>query len=490
MDLPPFRCQNAGNEAQSLMRGDISYALTAMANLYYHSQMHELIFLIAFLFAASLFLVFRQKRAVSPSDFFFAAFFVQYGIHASLTPGFLQLREYASSAAATYEQYLLGLTVAYLGIIFGFVFGRRVFRVNVGRGGQRVSRDREHFMWLYIFSVSLLILMVFVQGPGLPVTAEYVKFFVGLSGHEYTYIRRVMFHENPYLLISEMFRYSLTALVFSGWVYFLVHRKPFHAKGISMAGLLLIFIVAGMQLNKYPFVYFIAAIGLVVFYDKFFRGALLIGPGFYARSFLVILSLLFLVYFLYIVQYRALLLNDEITFSEIFELLIYRVFFASNDALRLWFEAFPSVIDHLGFNNIGLFRLFGVDYVNVTVLLPELFLGEVLTSFQAGFVGSAYAGFGILGIIIVSVIVGIIVSYADFFSATRRTHFGKVVVASVLSLNLISLTSREFHTALLSGGVLSAIMVAGLGGMLSLHLREAVGRRTLVRGFHLKTPPR
>jgi hypothetical protein len=481
MDLPPFRCQNAGNEAQSLMRGDISYALTAMANLYYHSQMHELIFLIAFLFAASLFFVFRQKRAVSPSDFFFAAFFVQYGIHASLTPGFLQLREYASSDAATYEQYLLGLTVAYLGIIFGFVFGRRVFRVNIGWRGQWISSDREHIMWIYLFSVSLLILMVFVQGPGLPVTAEYVKFFVGMSGHEYTHIRRVMFEGNPYLLISEMLRYSLTALIFSGWVYFLVHRKRFHVKALSMAGLLLIFIVAGMQLNKFPFVYFISLIVLVVFYDKFFRGTLSIRPRFYAQSVLVVVAGLFLVYFLYIVQYRTLLMNNEISFSEIFELLIYRVFYASNDALRLWFEAFPSVIDYLGFNNIGLFRLFGFDYVNVTVVLPELFLGEVLTSFQAGFIGSAYAGFGILGIIIVSILVGIIVSYADFFAATRRTHFGKVVVASVLSLNLIALTSREFHTALLSGGVLSAIMVAGVGGVLGVHLRIVIGRGALLR---------
>lgn len=401
-----------------------------------------------------------------------------------MTPGFLQLRGYADATAGAYEQYLVGLTVTYLGIILGFIIGRRVFRVTMRWTESYISHDNEHLMWLFIFSVALIILMVIVQGAGLPVTLEYVKYFIGVSEYNYTQIRRVIFEGHLYTIVSELLRYSITALIYSGWVYFIVYGRRIHVKLLSIVGLFIVFIVAGMQLNKYPFVYFIAIIVLVVLYSKQNRGALLIGPRFYAYSFLAFISALILVYLLYMIQYMELLLNNDLSFNELFEILVYRVFFASNDALRLWFDAFPSVVGYLGIENIGLFRHFGADYTNVTVLIPELYLGEVLTSFQAGFIGSAYAGFGILGIIIVSILVGILVSYCDFFSATRRTRFGKVVVASVLSLNLISLTSREFHTALLSGGVLSAIMVASVGGALGVLVRTTMWGGAQARGVH------
>jgi len=61
-----------------------------------------------------------------------------------MTPGFLQLRGYADATAGAYEQYLVGLTVTYLGIILGFIIGRRVFRVTMRWTESYISHDNEH----------------------------------------------------------------------------------------------------------------------------------------------------------------------------------------------------------------------------------------------------------------------------------------------------------------------------------------------------------
>jgi hypothetical protein len=450
--------------------------------------MYQLLFITSFLFAVALFIRFRRRRTISPSDFFFTALFIQYGIHAGLSPNFLQLSDFANNASIYYEKYLLGLSIAYLGSIFGFVLGRRIFVFNATPRGPE-AHNQEYLMWLLVVSISLLIFMMVLQGAGLPVTAEYIKYFLGVSSYDYTYIRRVMFDGHPYVIGSEMLRYSVTALIYSGLVYFVLHARSKGRRVLYIATLLCIFILAGMQLNKYPFIYFLGLIILVIFYDRLYRGTTNITIRSYFYAVLAFFGFLFLIFIFYIVQYRDTIINGSLSYHELSGLVIYRAFFASNDALRLWFQAFPEMINYTGITNIGLLRVFGVEYVNVTTVIPEIFLGDVLTSLQAGYIGSAYASFGFIGIGVVSFIVGVIASYCDYFSGTRRSLFGRVVVASVLSLNLVSFTSREFHTALVSGGVFSVIFAIGLGYLLRSYFRSSVMSVSL-RGVYATTANR
>lgn len=408
--------------------------------------------------------IYFRKPMITALDGFFFFFMLQYGPHTLfLTPLHRSAIEISRDSAPLF---LNGMTVAYLvvslGLAFGhlFDFSRLAMRPfpNVFGGG----------VPLILAVGAYVIPFAAVQGPGLETTREYVSAFLGFSQYSYVELRREIFAETPYEQLASLTRQTSTAILFAYLVSYTIREPALRLLSVPTAGVL--FVLCGMQMNKFPFVYFMALAFVVGFtYWQLNQKR----PMSQAKKLLAFTGFavfaLTLIGTLYSIQYS----ENSLSISDIANVIVYRISLVSSDTLRLWFDFFPNVEPHTEFDNIGpIASLLGHAPVNPTIAVPEYYEPKVLTTFQSGFIGSGWASYGYVGVGISSLIVGLFVALIArlqwAFRADRTAH----PFLCVLTLNMFFFTTRELHTAALSGGTVSLLIL-----FFMTHFVAASGRR-------------
>ncbi len=406
-----------------------------------------------------------RRPFITALDGFFFFFTLQYGPHTLfLTPMHRLANEEITRDSA--PLFLIGMTVAYLCVSLGFAFGHfadfskvaiKPFPNIFGRG-----------MPLVVLTAIYIAPFAVVQGPGLETTREYISAFMGQSQYSYVEIRRVIFAETPYEQLASLTRQTSTAILFAYLIAYSIREPAIRLLSIPALGIL--FVMCGMQMNKFPFVYFLALAFVVGFtywqlnQRKPMSQAkkVLAFGGFAVFAFTLIGTL-------YSFQYK----ENQLSITDIADVIIYRIGLVSSDTLRLWFDFFPNMEPFTGFNNIGpIANAFGQQPVNPTIAIPEEYVPHALTTFQSGFIGSGYASFGFSGIAVSAVIVGVFVAVIAKLQWAFRTDRAAHPFLCVLTLNMFFFTTRELHTAMLSGGTVSVLLL-----FLGIHFLGASGRR-------------
>ena len=224
---------------------------------------------------------------------------------------------------------------------------------------------------------------------------------------------------------------------------------------------LLLFGICASQLSKFPFVYY-AVLFFYVFALVRQRNVLqFLSVRFTLMAVAAGILSLGLLYLLYRLQYGENLAARAMSGETIFTLLWYRPFFAVNDALHLWFEVFPERHSYVGLSGIGLLAALGISggVADPTTLVPVIVMGDRLTTLQTGFMGSGYAAFGLAGLILYSLVTGILVWMMSELPFRFTNAAVRAAGLAVLGLNMYFLTTRQLHTALLSGGLLSTTLL-------------------------------
>lgn len=388
-----------------------------------------------------------KGEGILPLDFFVIFFILQYGLHAGYPGGMLRLS--AGLGAGAEESYLLLLSVSYIGLAIGLTQPFRIVTPGSLVLKEYVLSPRRYIYLGLVFSF----LIAITQFPDFSVYREYLKYLFGSSDFSYVQLRREIFQGDIFTTITNLLRQSATVSLFLiGLLFFILGKN---STALAMAGLL--FFTCAAQLNKFPYVYYVLSAVILVMTLKG-HGRLMAEYDFKKIAIISIgvVFLFFLLSRLYVFQYSEELAGGLVSSQDISNVLPYRLFFASNDGLRLWVDYFSST-PFIGFANIQLLAdFFGLNYFNPPAEIPYHYLGVELTTIQVGFIGSSYASFGLVGVFLNSLIIAIMVREFSSFVMSIRQYEIRSLFLTVLSINMIFLQTREFHTALVSGGVLIA----------------------------------
>lgn len=390
--------------------------------------------------------VFTRKRGGWALDSFLLLFSIQYGPHTLWITGFHRVADLVSPGDT--ERFLVGMSIAYLCVAIGLVAASGVSFEWAAQRSFPVQGNSD----VILVIISLLYVLPFIaaQGLTLPVTSEYLRAFSGSSFFDYDELRREMFAGSTYERLASITRQTTTAILFS----YIIRRCLQHP--MSLLVLLpcaaTVFLLCSLQMNKFPFVYYFMLIiltylsvaGIRSLKDGLFKLFLLFLGAVGAVAILIVL---------YRFQYNR-------ATNEVMEVLIYRIFYCSSDTLRLWYDYFPAKEEFLNLRGVPLTaRLSGQTYVNPTVVVPESLLTGRITSFQVGFMGSGYACYGFVGVAVYSIVAGVIASVMASIQHAFHHDPGAKSFLAVLTLNVFFLTTRELHTAMLSGGTVSVILL-------------------------------
>lgn len=404
-----------------------------------------------------------RRPLITALDGFFFFFTLQYGPHTLFLTPMHRLGNDISRDSA--PLYLIGMAITYLTVSLGILLGqlfdfsrlaRRPFPNLFGRG-----------IPLIVLTVLYVVPFAAVQGPGLETTREYISGFLGQSQYSYIEIRRVLFAETPYERLAAITRQTTTAIFFAYLVLYTI-REP-ALRMLSVPSAMVLFVMCGMQMNKFPFVYF-AALTFIIGFTYWQRSRtkplsqakrLLAFAGFAIFAFVLIGTL-------YSIQYN----ENDMSVTSIVDVILYRVGLVSSDGLRLWFDYYPNVEPFVEFDNIGpLAEALGHAPRNPTIAIPEHYVPNVITTFQSGFVGSGYASYGFVGVGVSAILVGIFVSMISRLQWAFRGDNAAQPIICVMTLNMFFFTTRELHTAALSGGTVSTFIL-----FLVIHFIAASGR--------------
>lgn len=398
----------------------------------------------------------RPRGAVTTMDMFFILLSIQFGPHAVLPHPF---REVALLVPEVYPYYAAGVGLAYFGIAFGlFLFGSLAGTRNARPFPFR-GRDIGPRAIPIIIGVALVYILFFVafQGFNLSRTLSYLNFFRGDSLYTYAELRRELYAEDAALSLTAVTRQSFSAIIYAVLIYASMHSKKWRLVLIAIA--LLLFVICCMQMNKFPVLYYSVITALVVFFNRAYKTGEFISAKAVAAALAGIVLFSLTLYTLYNLQYSDAIAAGLVTDDRVMFRVFSRPFTANHDALYLWFAHFPSTFEFVGFRNVTpVVKMFHLTYFSPMVEIPALYT-RVTTTYQAGFIGSSYASFGYPGIVAFSVLVSAIVVAIVKFETRLDVRWQRVAYVSVVGMNFYFLSSRELHTALLSGGIVLAPLI-------------------------------
>jgi oligosaccharide repeat unit polymerase len=144
----------------------------------------------------------------------------------------------------------------------------------------------------------------------------------------------------------------------------------------------------------------------------------------------------------------------------IMELLQYRMGGETTRTLQLYFYIYPDTFPHLlGFSSSILSGLFGVKEVLDPSRVVRSYIAfgttdDATGSWNAAFIGTAWADFSFLGVVIQSMLVGMLLSYYHKWYLKDKSN--PIVVGTYVSLAFSSINLAE-------GNLLTALLTGGLG---------------------------
>ncbi|MDR6304578.1 hypothetical protein GGQ85_002288 [Nitrobacter vulgaris] len=139
----------------------------------------------------------------------------------------------------------------------------------------------------------------------------------------------------------------------------------------------------------------------------------------------------------------------------------YRAFDISNEALLEFFGAFPERISHTwGANIRTLAMIWGLDYTPAFDLVSRVWRGTGGSTTTAMFIADAWADFSYLGVFGFSIVAGVICRAIDLILLTRGKTILAISVLAATFLGIYNLMISALPTAVLSGGLVIAPLMA------------------------------
>ena len=405
----------------------------------------------------------RPHKEVSVVDYFMFFFSITFGPHLILLP---YLSEWGpsmwrySSNAGHVTLYLI-LIITYCGLCIGMVVGRTIFPVpRISFSSRGKTRQKVYYSLFYLVTVLYLVGFI-LSDPATLIEkiTTYVSYTLSQADFSYSHIRRELFADTRLFKIEAATRYTISASFFACVVGIAAYERDNYIKAAPLCAAL--FLLCAISFNKLTLVYYLLLIMMVSFHvnralNKWSLNNIKIPTSVLRILFLAVWAFSMMVYF----QYKDSLYELTNVFKRILALTVYRPFFAAGDILALYADVYPERLPYTYFSNIGLFsKIFGFDLRIPDIEVRNAIIGEYPTTFPAGFIGSSYASFGYAGVFVISILVGIIVQYLLFFSYRMRNHCLKAAFNAASGMSTFFLSAISFHTAILSGGVLSTPII-------------------------------
>jgi hypothetical protein len=149
--------------------------------------------------------------------------------------------------------------------------------------------------------------------------------------------------------------------------------------------------------------------------------------------------------------------------TEIFKVVYFRVFEATNQALLENFATFPFVHPYMWGTNIRpVAILMGLPYLPAFSIVAHTWYGTYDVTSNALFIADAWADFSYLGVTVFGLIAGAVCRSIDVtFLANGKTVVGVAVLGAAF-FGIFTLLVTSLNAALFSGGLLLAPILAGL----------------------------
>ncbi|MEL7691461.1 O-antigen polymerase [Citromicrobium bathyomarinum] len=410
-------------------------------------------------YIALLFVLIRSRfPTISPVTFFVSIYFLQYGPHTLIRPW----RDLSANVSDTIElRYILAITLVNVILALTILAIRSLMpqllnrRIDTGDLRHLLIRDTRTATAILAVGFMICGLFYLVELMGPPRLATILGYFAGNTNFTYEEIRRELFAGTPIEILMNYSRQTISICLVLASVFIFYRFRQLRL--IATLSIIATFIFTMIQMNKFPLIYTILCIIIMAFIV--YKGRLSLSSKEYFFLPLVILAIPTLLLSLYLIQYRSAIDEGYVEVADLYKLVFYRGTFAQADALRLWFNEFPDRTQFLGVANLGTFAsVLGQETFEVTSFIPQTYF-RAETTYQAGFIGSGYASFGWYGIVAFAVIGGAIATLSTIL--INRIYFADIraILTVALSMNMYFFNSREFSTALLSGGIMPLFLV-------------------------------
>jgi hypothetical protein len=145
------------------------------------------------------------------------------------------------------------------------------------------------------------------------------------------------------------------------------------------------------------------------------------------------------------------------------EFVYYRVFEVGNQALLENFATFPFIHPHTwGANIRPVAMLLGLPYVPSYSIVADTWYGTYDQTNPALFIADAWADFSYIGVIMFSLIAGAVCRSIDAVFLVHGKTVVSIAVMGATFIGVFTLLVIALNTALFSGGLLLAPILAGL----------------------------
>ena len=153
----------------------------------------------------------------------------------------------------------------------------------------------------------------------------------------------------------------------------------------------------------------------------------------------------------------------EVDGMEALSFLYYRAFDISNEAVLEFFGAYPDRLPHSWGSNIHLLtKILGIKYSPSFETVARLWRGTGGSTTTAMFIADAWADFSYAGVIVFSIVAGVICRAIDLALLTRGKTVVAIAVLAAAFMGIYNLMISALPTAMLSGGLVLPPVLAAI----------------------------
>jgi oligosaccharide repeat unit polymerase len=151
----------------------------------------------------------------------------------------------------------------------------------------------------------------------------------------------------------------------------------------------------------------------------------------------------------------------ELDSSEVLSFFYYRAFDISNEAVLEFFGAYPGRLPHAWGSNIHLLaKILGLEYAPSFDSVSRVWRGTGGSTTTAMFIADAWADFSFAGVIVFSIVAGVICRAIDLALLARGKTVIAVAVLAAAFIGIYNVMISALPTAVLSGGLVLPPLLA------------------------------
>jgi hypothetical protein len=401
---------------------------------------------------------------ISTFTFFFAGMFVFQVVGLPFSGGINELlNRYAVAPHVKYLQFVL-IHLAMMSVILGAGLARMVdprvvqMRHYFTRGESRVRRDQLQYgvaLMAGVYAVACLFWIA--RFPFSEFGYNIVAFLTGAFERESYYATRhglsAVLRERSGVLtwIVEKTLYGTLPFLVIYTVYAYVERLRLRHVLMGAVG-----IIAYANLlipQKSRLVLFVAYVGLGILIARRGRSVLLRGlVAKTTRAAAVIAVSTVLVALLYTRQYGFDLRSGLLATG-------YRLFVENPRVVEIYLDYYPLHHPHLhGGTSALVGAVLGNPGHSPAVYLPQIALGRSLTTWPTTYVANAWVDFGLVGVVVYSLIIGVVLALIDRWMRQSEYAIGRSAAFGAAAFCCVGFGMNSMFTTFLNGGVLLNIV--------------------------------